>query len=45
MGDLRQLRPGVWDRSRGVNVWLVLVLVGTLIVWAVLIIAMLRVMA
>jgi hypothetical protein len=45
VGDVRQLKPGVWDRSRGFNWSLVAVLVGCAILWLLLVIAVLRVMA
>jgi uncharacterized membrane-anchored protein len=42
MGDVRQIKPGVWDRSRGFNWPLVAVLVGCLLLWLVLAIAVVR---
>jgi hypothetical protein len=45
MGELRRIKPGLIDTRRGVNWWLVLVLVGLLLVWLVILIAVLRVMA
>lgn len=44
MGELRQLKPGLWHPGRRINWWLVAILVGVLIVWTILVAAVIRVM-
>lgn len=45
MGELRHLKPGLWQTGRRINWWLITILAGLLIAWTILVVAVLRVMA
>ncbi len=44
MGELHRIKPGMLGRDRRLNWYLVAIILGTLLVWFVLVIAVLRAM-